>query len=279
MDYEKIEQYQTISKGVIMKDILTDLINGRISVDDAEKMLKVTQIQEIGDNIKFDSARENRVGVPEAVYAQGKTDDDLINIINNIDSIDNLMITRLPESRYNNIKDRIDRQVLEKSTYHTQASILTVNRTPIRKSQEKVGIITAGTADIPVAEESRITLEQAGYTVIKTYDVGVAGIHRLIDKISYLMEEKVDVIIALAGMEGALPSVVAGMVDMPVIAVPTSTGYGVGEKGFTALFAMLQSCAPGIAVMNIDNGYGAGIYAITILRQIEKRVNEGFQGR
>lgn len=276
MDYEKIEQYQIISEGVIMRDILTDLINGRISVDDAEKMLKVTQIQEIGDNIKFDSARENRVGVPEAVYAQGKTDDDLLNIINNINSIDNLMITRLPESRYDNIKDSIDRQVLEKSTYHTQASILTVNRTSIRKSLGKIGIITAGTADIPVAEESRITLEQAGYTVIKTYDVGVAGIHRLIDKISYLMEEKVDVIIALAGMEGALPSVVAGIVDMPVIAVPTSTGYGVGEKGFTALFAMLQSCAPGIAVMNIDNGYGAGIYAITILRQIEKRVNEGF---
>lgn len=276
MDYEKIEQYQIISEGVIMRNILTDLINGRISVDDAEKMLKVTQIQEIGDNIKFDSARENRVGVPEAVYAQGKTDDDLLNIINNVNSIDNMMITRLPESRYDNIKDSIDRQVLEKSAYHTQASILTVNRTPIRKSLGKIGITTAGTADIPVAEESRITLEQAGYTVIKTYDVGVAGIHRLIDKISYLMEEKVDVIIALAGMEGALPSVVAGIVDMPVIAVPTSTGYGVGEKGFTALFAMLQSCAPGIAVMNIDNGYGAGIYAITILRQIEKRVNEGF---
>ena len=111
---------------------------------------------------------------------------------------------------------------------------------------------------------------------MKTYDVGVAGIHRLIDKISYLLDEKVDVIITLAGMEGALPSVVAGIVDMPVIAVPTSTGYGVGEKGFIALFSMLQSCAPGIATMNIDNGYGAGVYAITILKQIEKRVNEGF---
>ncbi len=259
-----------------MKDILIKLIEGDISIEDAQNELKVTQIRELGDNIKFDVRRENRVGVPEAVYAQGKTDEDLLTIINNIESVTNLMITRLPEDRFNNIKNKIDEEILEISTYYQTGSILTINKTQPKKQRGKVGIITAGTADIPVAEESRITLEQAGYTVIRTYDVGVAGIHRLIDKITYLIDEKVDVIITLAGMEGALPSVVAGIVDMPVIAVPTSTGYGVGEKGFTALFAMLQSCAPGIATMNIDNGYGAGAYAITILKQIEKRVNEGF---
>ena len=259
-----------------MKDILIKLIEGDISIEDAQNELKVTQIRELGDNIKFDVGRENRVGVPEAVYAQGKTDEDLLTIINNIESVTNLMITRLPEDRFNNIKNKIDEEILEISTYYQTGSILTINKTQPKKQRGKVGIITAGTADIPVAEESRITLEQAGYTVIRTYDVGVAGIHRLIDKITYLIDEKVDVIITLAGMEGALPSVVAGIVDMPVIAVPTSTGYGVGEKGFTALFAMLQSCAPGIATMNIDNGYGAGAYAITILKQIEKRVNEGF---
>ncbi len=260
-----------------MRDILKKLIDGEITIDDAENQLKVTQVEELGDNIKFDSARENRLGVPEAVYAQGKTDDDLINIINNIHSINNLMITRLTEDRFNHIKKYINKEVLENSNYYKTASILTINNKSIKKAKGKVGIITAGTADIPVAEEARITLEQSGYRVIKTYDVGVAGIHRLIDKISYLINQKVDVIITLAGMEGALPSVVAGIVDMPVIAVPTSTGYGVGEKGFTALFAMLQSCAPGIATMNIDNGYGAGIYAITIMKQIEKRVNEGFE--
>ncbi|RAP45647.1 MAG: hypothetical protein BZ135_05535 [Methanosphaera sp. rholeuAM6] len=259
-----------------MKDILIKLIEGDISIEDAQNELKVTQIRELGDNIKFDVRRENRVGVPEAVYAQGKTDEDLLTIINNIGSVTNLMITRLPEDRFNNIKNKIDEEILEISTYYQTGSILTINKTQPKKQRGKVGIITAGTADIPVAEESRITLEQAGYTAIRTYDVGVAGIHRLIDKITYLIDEKVDVIITLAGMEGALPSVVAGIVDMPVIAVPTSTGYGVGEKGFTALFAMLQSCAPGIATMNIDNGYGAGAYAITILKQIEKRVNEGF---
>lgn len=257
-----------------MRDILKKLIDGQISIDDAEKSIRLNQIQAIGDNVKFDVSRENRVGVPEAVYAQGKTDEDLVNIINNIDSIDNLMITRLPQQRFNKIKNCLNDDVLENSEYYNLASILTVNKKEIERLDGKVGVITAGTADIPIAEESRITVEQAGYTAIKTYDVGVAGIHRLMDKIAYLIDEKVDVIITLAGMEGALPSVVAGIVDVPVIAVPTSTGYGVGEKGFAALFSMLQSCAPGIATMNIDNGYGAGVYAITILKQIEKRVNE-----
>lgn len=274
MDYEKIELLLFFIRRSFMRDILKKLIAGEISIDDAENQLKIDQIQAIGDNVKFDASRENRVGVPEAVYAQGKSDDDLINIINNIDSIDNLMITRLPEERFNKLEKYLNEDVMKNAKYYKIASILTINKKEIEKHDGKVGIITAGTADIPVAEESRITVEQAGYSVIKTYDVGVAGIHRLMDKITYLLNQQVDVIITLAGMEGALPSVVAGIVDMPVIAVPTSTGYGVGEKGFTALFAMLQSCAPGIATMNIDNGYGAGIYAITILKQIEKRVNK-----
>lgn len=257
-----------------MRDVLEKLIAGEISIEDAENRLKIDQIRALGDNVKFDVARESRVGVPEAVYAQGKTDEDLVNIINNMGSIDNLMITRLPEDRFNKVKKYLNDDVLKNSDYYKIASILTVNKNEIEKYEGKVGIITAGTADIPVAEEARITLEQAGYDAVKTYDVGVAGIHRLIDKISYLLDERVDVIITIAGMEGALPSVVAGIVDVPVIAVPTSTGYGVGEKGFAALFAMLQSCAPGIATMNIDNGYGAGVYAITILKQIEKRVKE-----
>lgn len=259
---------------IVMKDILNQLIDGEITVNDAERKLKTMQIHEIGQHVKFDNSRENRIGVPEAVYSEGKRDEDLINIINNIDFINNLMITRLPEDRFNDIKNKINEDVLEKSVYHKVASILTINKSKTKKLRGKVGIITAGTADIPIAEESKITIEQAGYSVITTYDVGIAGIHRLIDKIAYLIDENVDVIIALAGMEGALPSVVAGLVDIPIIAVPTSTGYGVGEKGFTALFSMLQSCAPGIATMNIDNGYGAGVYAITILKQIEKRINE-----
>ena len=259
-----------------MKDILNKLINGDISIDDAQEQLKVMQIHELGEHIKFDVDRQERVGVAEAVYSQGKSDEDLLTIINNIDFVKNLIITRLDKDRYNKLKDNIKSEVIENSEYYEKASILTINKMDVPQKKGKIGIITAGTADIPIAEEARITIQQSGYTPITTYDVGVAGIHRLIDKISYLIDEKVDTIIAIAGMEGALPSVVAGLVDIPIIAVPTSTGYGVGEKGFTALFAMLQSCAPGIATMNIDNGYGAGIYAITILNQIQKRLKEGY---
>lgn len=257
-----------------MKNILNELIDGKISLSEAEEQLKVAQIQEIGNNIKFDTNREERVGVPEAVYSQGKTDADLVNIINNIKISNNLMITRLPPQRFNQIKNQINKDVLKISKYYEQSHILTINKNEIEQLNGKVAIITAGTADVPIAEEARITIQQAGYTSIPIYDVGVAGIHRLIDKISFILDENVDVIITVAGMEGALPSVVAGLVDMPVIGVPTSTGYGVGEKGFTALFAMLQSCAPGLSVVNIDNGYGAGINAITIINQIQKRVKD-----
>ena len=257
-----------------MENILRQLVDGKLSISEAEEQLKVSQIQELGDNIKFDVNREERVGVPEAVYSQGKTDEDLLNIINNIELSNNLMITRLPPKRFNRIQNQINKEVLENLEYYEQAHILTINKNEIKVLNGKVGIITAGTSDVPIAEEAKITVQQAGYTPITIYDVGIAGIHRLIDKLSVLIDEKVDVIITVAGMEGALPSVVAGLVDMPVIGVPTSTGYGVGEKGFTALFAMLQSCAPGITVVNIDNGYGAGINAITIMNQIQKRLNE-----
>lgn len=259
-----------------MKEILEKLMDGSISMSEAEDELKVMQVQQLGDNVKFDTDREDRIGVPEAVYSQGKTDEDLLNIINNIEIRGNLIVTRLPEARYNSIKNEINDDVLKNSQYFKQASILTLNKIPIEKHQGKVGIITAGTADVPVAEEARITIQQAGFETITSYDVGVAGIHRLLDKITYILEQKVDIIIAVAGMEGALPSVVAGLVDVPIVAVPTSTGYGVGAKGFTALFCMLQSCAPAIATMNIDNGYGAGVYAITTLKQIEKRVANGY---
>lgn len=255
-----------------MEDILNMLIDGKLSVDEAVEKLNMSYVQEIGSHVKFDTNRQLRVGVPEAVYAQGKSDDDLLNIINNFNYSDNLMITRLPNSRFNDIYNKINEDVLEKINYYKESSILTINKNEIEELDSKVGIITAGTADVPIAEEAKITIQQSGYVPLTLYDVGVAGIHRLLDKISYLIEEKVDVIIVVAGMEGALPSVVAGLVDIPVVAVPTSTGYGVGEKGFTALFSMLQSCAPGIATVNIDNGYGAAVYAITILNQINKHI-------
>ena len=151
--------------------------------------------------------------------------------------------------------------------YNKRAQILIIKKEIVdREPIAKIGIMTAGTSDINIAEEARVIVEEGGCEAVTSYDVGVAGIHRLFPQIARMVEEDVRAIIVCAGMEGALPSVVAGLVDIPVIAVPTSVGYGVGEGGRVALDSMLQSCAPGIAVVNIDNGFGAGVFALTIVR-------------
>lgn len=252
-----------------MKKILQELINGNITMVEAEKKLKTMQIEELGDFAKIDTGRDLRTGFPEAIFAEGKDDQDLIKIIQGCAKRGRLMVTRLEEDRYHNIKDEINSIQNEslKVEYNRKARILLLKDGEVEK-QGKIGIITAGTSDIPVAEEARIVAEEAGCEVLTSYDVGVAGIHRLFSKIGWMMEEGVKAIIVVAGMEGALPSVVAGLVDVPVVGVPTSVGYGVGEGGFAALNAMLQSCAPGIAVVNIDNGFGAAIFASTILKQV-----------
>ena len=146
-----------------------------------------------------------------------------------------------------------------------QILVIRVNKSK-SKPISKIGIITAGTSDINIAEEAKVIVEEGGCEAITSYDIGVAGIHRLFPQIAYMVKEGVEVLIVCAGMEGALPSVVAGLVDIPVIAVPTSVGYGVGEGGRVALDSMLQSCAPGIAVVNIDNGFGAAVFALTIVK-------------
>lgn len=251
-----------------MKEILQKLTEGKISILEAEKQLKIMQIQEINDFAKLDMGREARTGIPEAIFAEGKEDEDLIKIILNGAQNGRLMVTRLENDRYDLLKPKI--YELEdkgfKIEYNKRARILLIKNHEIEK-EGKIGIITAGTSDIPVAEEARITAEEVGCEVITSYDVGVAGIHRLFSHIKDMVDKDVKAIIVVAGMEGALPSVVAGLVDVPVIGVPTSVGYGVGEGGFTALFAMLQSCAPGIAAVNIDNGFGAGVFAAKIAKQ------------
>ena len=254
-----------------MKEILQKLTEGKISIQEAEKQLKIMQIQEINDVAKLDTGREARTGIPEAIFAEGKDDDDLIKIILRGTEIGRLMVTRLEKDRYHILKSQIDtlKDKGFKIEYNKKARILLIKNHEIER-EGKIGVITAGTSDIPVAEEARITAEEVGCEVIVSYDVGVAGIHRLFSHIKNMIDEDVKAIIVVAGMEGALPSVVAGLVDVPVIGVPTSVGYGVGEGGFTALFAMLQSCAPGIAAVNIDNGFGAGVFAVKIAKQTLK---------
>ncbi|MDO5851046.1 MAG: nickel pincer cofactor biosynthesis protein LarB [Methanobacteriaceae archaeon] len=253
-----------------MQEILNLLLNKKISIEEAEKELKAYNIQEITNNIKLDQNREVRAGVPEAIYAEGKTNTDLINLINNINFKKQVLITKLDQEKYEQIKDKLDIPDNINVDYYNKAKILTLKKEDNIKLG-KIGIITAGTSDIPIAEEARITAQLAGIEVIYSYDVGVSGIHRLFDQMKVMIDEEVQTIIVLAGMEGALPSVVAGLIDVPIIAVPTSTGYGVGQKGFVALFSMLQSCAPGLSVVNIDNGYGAAVNSIILLKQINKK--------
>ena len=254
-----------------MKKILNELVNGKISLEEAEKKLKIMQVVELGDFAKLDTAREVRTGFPEAIFAESKDDAELVKIIQGCAIGGRVLVTRLGEDKYSKIKNELEllRDEGFKIEYNNKARILVIKDHEIEKIG-KIGVITAGTSDIPVAEEARIVAEEAGCEVLTSYDVGVAGIHRLFSQIRKILEEDVKAIIVVAGMEGALPSVVAGLVDIPVIGVPTSVGYGVGTGGFTALNAMLQSCAPGIAVVNIDNGFGAAVFAVTIVKQTER---------
>jgi hypothetical protein len=256
-----------------MRVVLQQVIAGKISLEEAEKKLKSMQIKELGDFAKLDASRDMRTGFPEAIFAEGKEEEELIKIIKSCSPDGELLVTRIGTKRYDSIKSRLDEFVASpglKIEYHPRARILVVKGQETTGQENetigKIGLITAGTSDIPVAEEARVVAEEAGCQVISSYDVGVAGIHRLFSQIAKMMDERVKAIIVVAGMEGALPSVVAGLVDVPVIGVPTSIGYGVGEGGFAALNSMLQSCAPGIAVVNIDNGFGAAVFVTTLLR-------------
>ncbi|MBQ9161282.1 MAG: nickel pincer cofactor biosynthesis protein LarB [Methanobrevibacter sp.] len=251
-----------------MKDVLEKLVNGELDVDEAEQLLKSESILEVDDIAKFDIKRNDRTGFPEAVFAPSKDYEDLLSIIKNYikTSDDDLIITKLSKERYEKIINDLGENslILE---YNNRAQILIIRKEITKKEpMAKIGIITAGTSDINIAEEARVIVEEGGCEAITSYDIGVAGIHRLFPQIAYMVKEGVRAFIVCAGMEGALPSVVAGLVDVPVIGVPTSVGYGVGEGGRVALDAMLQSCAPGIAVVNIDNGFGAGVFALTIVK-------------
>lgn len=256
-----------------MRQILEKLLNGKISLEEAEQLINSDQIREVEDFAKFDMHRESRTGFPEAIYAPGKKDSEIIKIILHCADNGHMMVTQLEKERYEKIIKEL-KPLLEqgmKIKYHERAGILVIKKeNGEREPLGKIGIITAGTSDIPVGEEARVVAEEAGCEVITSYDVGVAGIHRLFSHLNRMLEEKVQVLIVVAGMEGALPSVVAGMVDVPVVGVPTSVGYGVGKDGFTALYSMLQSCAPGIAVVNIDNGFGAAVFAVTVVKQCKK---------
>lgn len=253
-----------------MREILEKLINEEIDLETAENFIKSQTILELDEVAKFDNNRQNRTGFPEAVFAPSKDYEDLVLIIKKyFDSEDpqNLIITKLSHERYEKLLKDLDYLENLIFDYNKKGQVLVI-KVNENKSEPiaKIGIITAGTSDINIAEEAKVIVEEGGCEAITSYDIGVAGIHRLFPQIAHMIKEGVKVFIVCAGMEGALPSVVAGLVDIPVIAVPTSVGYGVGEGGRVALDSMLQSCAPGIAVVNIDNGFGAAVFALTIVK-------------
>ncbi len=225
--------------------------------------------KEIEGLAKIDHNRILRAGKPEAVLAEFKEPEDVVKIVKGyLECSDSVLVTRATDDHIRALLESFkDFEV----TVNRKGRTVIVSKKGLKKEKEgKVAILTAGTADIPVAEEAASTAEFLGLEVMKFYDVGIAGIHRLIEPLRKIVEEDVDAVIVIAGMEGALPSVVAGLVDIPVIAVPTSVGYGTSFGGLTPLFAMLQSCSSGVAVVNIDNGFGAAVFAHLIAKRRRK---------
>ncbi len=238
-----------------LEDLLRNVKTGKTSIDEAINQLKSLPFEDLG-YARVDHHRSLRKGFPEVIWGEGKSHGQIVSIMKQLKrKSQNILITRLDER-----KARTIQKVFPKSQYHPRSKVLTYLTHPL-KSEGKgtILVITAGTTDIPVAEEAFITAQFMGNRVETLYDVGVAGIHRLLSERERL--EAARVLIVVAGMEGALPSVVGGLVDRPVIAVPTSVGYGTSFGGITALLAMLNSCASGVAVVNIDNGFGAGYMA------------------
>ncbi|MEG6614391.1 nickel pincer cofactor biosynthesis protein LarB [Pseudoclostridium thermosuccinogenes] len=240
-----------------LRRMLEKVREGETGIDEAVEELKKLPFEDLGF-AKVDHHRNIRNGYPEVIYCQGKTVEQIKAIAKRLmDRDNNIMATRASREVYEGIREIADNVV-----YYEMARIVVVNRVEVKKSEKIIAVVTAGTSDMPVAEEAAVTAETMGNKVERIYDVGVAGIHRLLANTDALM--RANVLIVVAGMEGALASVVGGLVDKPVIAVPTSVGYGANFGGLSALLTMLNSCASGIGVVNIDNGFGAGYLASMI---------------
>lgn len=240
-----------------IKTILNDLKEGKISVEDALLSIKKEPFEDIG-YAKVDLHREVRQGVPEVIYGAGKTAEQICGIVDTMkkNGQNFIFITRLSPEKAKVVGDFCD------IDYREDARIGIIGDMPMPNGIGKIVVATGGTSDIPVASEAALTAEAFGNEVVCLYDVGVAGLHRLLDHLDEIMSASV--IIAIAGMEGALASVIGGLADCPVIAVPTSVGYGASFEGLSALLSMLNSCACGVSVVNIDNGFGAGYLASMI---------------
>lgn len=254
-----------------MREILEKLASGKISIDEAERALKVNAIEEVTGIARLDVSRQVRRGVPEIVLAEGKSGDDLVSICKHmLDRTGRVIVSRLEDSQLSRLDETFQREYEKRRFAHAKALVIRKKNTERDKTGGKIGIMTAGTVDIAVAEEAVMIAEEMGCSTVLEVDAGVAGIHRLVEPLRHMIEEDVDCLIVVAGREGALPTVVAGLVDLPLIAVPASSGYGYGGRGEAALMAMLQACSLGLAVVNIDSGIAAGVVAAQIANRAAK---------
>lgn len=245
-----------------IKKLLETYARGEIPIEDATQAIKNLSYEDVGF-ARIDHARAERQGFPEVIFGQGKRREQILGIFERlVTRSPNVLITRTDADVYGEI-----RNIYTEAEWHEDARIIRVFRDKTELGMGEIAIVTAGTSDIPVAEEAALTAETMGNRVKRIWDAGVAGIHRILSERELLQNCRV--VIVAAGMEGALPSVVGGLVKVPVIAVPTSVGYGASFGGVAALLGMLNSCASNVTVVNIDNGFGAGFVASLINRKIE----------
>lgn len=242
-----------------IKQILEQVASGERSVEDARKLLAGPET-DLGF-AKVDTDRLRRCGIPEVIYSPGKSAEQIVDIMRALrDAGQDVLATRVNEDQW----DRVRREFPE-AVYDNTARLIKIDSAAERVARGLVAVVAAGTSDLPVAEEAAITAETMGCRVERVYDVGIAGLHRLLRHMDVI--RSAHAVIVVAGMEGALPSVVGGLIDKPIVAVPTSVGYGTSMSGLSALLSMLNSCVPGISVVNIDNGFGAGVAAALVNRE------------
>jgi len=256
-----------------LSELLRMYRDGKISEEEVVKRLRIDHLEILENRIRYDLSREARSGFPEAVLGLSKTPQDIAKIVRSVLSKrKKIFVTKLEPQKMDKLKELLEEEPLPRLrlSYHETANLLVASTSPRRPRKIcTVGIIAAGTSDIPIAEEARVVCDECGLETVTAYDVGVAGLHRLFSPLTEMLQSDVDVVIVVAGMEGALPSVVKGLVDVPVIGVPTSVGYGY-RGGESALIAMLNSCVPGLVITNIDNGFGAAAASYLICSRIAK---------
>lgn len=253
-----------------LREILEQLLEHKITIHEAEKQIQLLALEEVNEKLKLDVSRELRREIPEIILAEYKDEETLREaIVKMVRKTGRAIISRLQEKHHKVINQLGKKYLVLKSSSNRVAIVREENLKPM-KTGGKVGIIAAGTADIPLADEVRIIVEEMGCKAVTIYDVGVAALHRTINAVKKVIEEDVDVIVAIAGMEGALPSIISSLVNIPVIGLPSSRGYGLGGKGVAALLSMIQSCSPGLVTVNIDNSIGAAITAALIANRVAK---------